>query len=77
MSTRRILRLIGKLQHTERDNLQKIADIEAAACQVEATGNLDYGAALRILADAFRGVDREFTRAAVKAIRELQEAHDL
>jgi hypothetical protein len=77
MTNLRILRMIGQLQEMERGNLQNIAGMEAAACQLEAAGNLDYGAAMRILADALRLVDREHTRATIKAIHEIQEASDL
>lgn len=74
---RRLLRIIGDLQEAERANIATADHIVGLACHVESQGHLDYGAALRILADAYLAVDREHTRATVKLIRAAQEAHGL
>lgn len=77
MTERKILRLIGDLQEVERNNVATADNLDGMACQAESLGQMDYGAALRILADAMRLVDREATRATIRKIHEIQEAHGL
>lgn len=74
---RKVLRLIGRLQRAERANQATAETLLGMACGVEARGNMDYGASLRLLAEAFLAVDREHTKATIKAIRQFQEAEGL
>ena len=77
MTERKILRLIGDLQEVERNNVATADNLDGMACQAESLGQMDYGAALRILADAWRAVDREHTKLTIKAIRAAQESYGL
>ena len=53
--------------------MRQADSLEAAACTIEASGYLAWGAAMRRIADAVRDADRESTKAYMGRIHELRQ----